>query len=132
MRPARESPRFRDRDIIYTIPGASRPPAKNRPREMAIRVDELESMISGMDRKPYLLLVADAARAADLSAAEGIQALDEFNQREIMRDRTAVFILADPDRFRPGWKGYTWVFTVPSADVLNPAIHEMVQVHLVD
>lgn len=96
-----------------------------------IGVDELDSMVSGLDRRPYLLIVANKTQTKMLAATEGIQALDEFNQKEIMRDRTPVFVLRDADAFRPSWKGFMWVFTMGSMKDLNPAIPDMVQVHIV-
>lgn len=101
------------------------------PNMRTIGMQEFESMIPTLDRKPYLLIVANKTTSKRLAASEGIQPLNEFNQKEIMRDRTPVFVLPDPDSFRSGWKGFMFVFTVQSARELNPAIPEMAQVYRV-
>jgi hypothetical protein len=94
-----------------------------------IAADELDSMVSGMDRKPYLLIVASNSRSRSLAESEGVQALGEFNQREMIKERTPVFVLKDPSSFRPSWRGFMWVFTIRSMRELNPAIAEVVQMH---
>ncbi len=99
------------------------------PNMKTIGMIEFESLISSLDRKPYLLIVANKTKSKKLASTDGIQSLNEFNQKEIMKDRTPVFILGDPESFRDNWKGFMWVFTIQSTKELNPAIPDMVQVY---
>jgi hypothetical protein len=96
-----------------------------------IGCEEFEALVANLEKKPYLIVVANKTTAKRLLSTDGVQALDEFNQKEIMKERTPVFILSEPAAFKPSWKGFMWVFTVQSTRELNPSIPEMVQVRRV-
>jgi hypothetical protein len=96
-----------------------------------ISLSEFESLRKDMEQKPYLLIVATSEDDVVLEK-ENINVLNDFNQSEIIKDRSVVFIMKGTKSYLPVWKGFVYVFSLSAIEDLNEAIFTRNRVYMID
>jgi hypothetical protein len=85
---------------------------------------EFEQIVTTMENKPYLVIVAGVRGSANLQKTDNVKQLTEFNQTEMLKEVSTIFILKDWTKFNNSLKGFMYPFTIVSIDDLNPNLYE--------
>lgn len=87
-----------------------------------IAISDFESMLPKLDNKPYLIIVCSAKNCDNFAQKNNINFLSTFNQAEMSKDLTTVFLLMNTKKFKQSYKGFMYVFMIKDFDELNESI----------
>ncbi len=85
---------------------------------------EFEQIVTTMENKPYLIIVAGIRGSSVLQKTDNIKPLTEFNQTEMCKEVSTIFILKDWSKFNNSLKGFMYPFTIVTIKDLNSNLYE--------
>lgn len=93
---------------------------------------EFDLVLTSLESKPYLVIIAGIRGSASLYKTENIKPLTEFNQSEMLKEICHIYLLDDWKKFKSQYKGFMYIFTVNSQKDLDPALFERNRIFKID
>jgi hypothetical protein len=97
-----------------------------------ITLSEFEQIVTSLETKPYLVIIAGIRGSASLQKTDNIKPLTEFNQSEMLKEMSTIFILSDWKKFNSSLKGFMYPFTIKNIKDLDCNLYERNRIYRID